>query len=313
MNIIDSPYIDFLRDEWAECDVCLSVGLSEEDLISLRGFNEVVSLKEVSSMYWPLAQLLHLYIKSSAALHREASDLLGAPIAKVPYVIGVAGSVAVGKSTTSRLLQALLKNWDEHPRVAVIQTDSFLYPNAVLEDKGLMSRKGFPESYDLLHLLRVLQQLKSGVTKVETPVYSHHHYDIIPDVRHCVESPDVVIVEGLNILQTGAPRQREQPAVFVSDYLDFGVFVDAPMALLKQWYLERVWGFCEGPFQEPDAYFHHLTKQSREDVTAFASDIWHTINEVNLQRNILPYKNRADLILEKGAGHAIKKIWLRKV
>jgi type I pantothenate kinase len=280
--------------------------LTEEDLGRLHGQNEVMSLQEIEQVYLPLSRLLNLYVSATQSLHRVSGEFLGTPEPKVPYIIGVAGSVAVGKSTTSRVLKALLSRWPNHPNVVVLTTDGFLYSTQELERRDLIHRKGFPESYDTQALMQLLQDVKSGKRHLKAPVSSHQTYDIIPGEFLEIDQPDILIVEGLNILQTGG-------TTFVSDFFDFTVFVDADTHVIEQWYLDRVWAFCEGPFQNPDAYFHYLSKMSHEEVIQFARRVWREVNELNLVENVLPFKERARLILRKGANHQVESVLLRKL
>src|SRR3990167_5957304 len=291
-----SPYLHFNRKAWRALRQDMPLLLSEVEAQALRGQIDVVSLAEIETIYLPLSRLLSLYVTAHQELYRATAVFLGHQIPKVPYIIGVSGSVAVGKSTTSRVLKALLSRWSNHQRVSVITTDGFLLPLKELQKRRLMERKGFPESYDLPHLLRVLHDVKAGMQQVKVPVYSHHHYDIVPDQYEVIEEPDIVILEGLNILQTPAVSQ-EKSAVFVSDFLDFSVFVDAHSAQLATWFQQRVLQFWRGPFQAPDSYFHHLSLLTEAEVIAFADRVWREINEVNLLNNILPYRERAHLIL----------------
>lgn len=308
-----SPYVQFTRQQWCNFRQDAPLTLSEADVEKLRGHTEAVSLEEVEEIYLPLSRLLSLYVTAAQGLHQASGEFLGRPEPKVPYIIGVAGSVAVGKSTTSRVLKALLSRWPDHPHVEVITTDGFLYPNAELEEQQLTQRKGFPESYDLQHLLAVLHDLKSGKPEVKIPVYSHHNYDIVPDEFEVLHQPDIVILEGLNIMQTGIKRASDQPKIFVSDFFDFSLFVDADVNIIKKWFVDRVLSFCEGPFKEPDSYFHYLTDMNHEEIVKFSERVWREINEVNLVENILPFKNRARLILEKAADHSVQKVFLRKL
>lgn len=317
MNILTkselTPYLEFTREEWCNFRQGMPLTLTEKDLEKLHGQMEVVTLKEVEEIYLPLSRLLNFYVTARQTLYQATGQFLGKLEPKVPYVIGVAGSVAVGKSTTSRVLQALLSRWPDHPNVEVITSDGFLYPNAKLERHGLMERKGFPESYDTAYLLRVLHAIKSGERHVAVPIYSHHYYDIIPNQEKFIDQPDIIILEGLNILQTDIKKSIQHPRVFVSDFFDFSLFVDAETEMIKTWYINRILNFRQNVFLYPDSYFHYLTLLGEAEVTEFAVRIWREINEVNLKENILPYKNRAQLILKKGPDHSVQKVYLRKI
>lgn len=310
---LSSPYTGFDRRQWGHYRLDAELPLTSAEIAALHGQNEMVSPQEIEDIYLPLSRLLSLYVGASQALHGTTSRFLGIQEPKVPFMLGVAGSVAVGKSTTSRVLRALLSHWPNHPRVAIITTDGFLYPNAELTARGLMQRKGFPESYDIERLLSVVQALKSGQPAVTVPIYSHHHYDVLPDEETLIERPDIVIIEGLNILQTRTHNPFSERQIFVSDYLDFSIFVDAEPAVIQQWYLERVLGFWRGPFQQPNSYFHFIAKMNQEEVIKFAERVWREINQVNLVENILPFSRRADLILHKGADHRVQRVELRKL
>lgn len=303
-----TPYVSFHRHEWAGLGANLPTPLTELDLRELRGFNEEVSVEEVTDIYVPLARLLSLHVEAAQGLHRVTETFLGGLPAKAPYVIGVAGSVAAGKSTTARILQAVLTRWPSHPRVDLITTDGFLFPNEVLQARKLMSRKGFPESYDLRKLVGFVGELKSGRSPLSAPVYSHLRYDIVPDAEQLVVSPDIVIIEGLNVLQTGAAAP-----VFISDFFDFSVYVDAPVHNLRQWYVERFLKLRDTVFQDPDSYFHRFAALSEEEARETALRIWIDINERNLIENIAPTRERAGLILEKSDGHAVTAVHLRRL
>ena len=303
-----SPYISFDRAEWARLRPAVPAPLSEADLHELQGINEQVSLEEVDQVYWPLARLLNLHVAAAQSLHRVTDTFLGVPTAKVPYVIGIAGSVAAGKSTTARILQALLTRWPDHPRVDLITTDGFLFPNRVLEERGLMLRKGFPESYDVRRLVRFVSDVKSGRAPLRAPVYSHLRYDVLAGQVQTVEQPDILIVEGLNVLQTGGPA-----SVFVSDFFDFSLYVDASLRHLQTWYLERFMQLRATVFQDPASYFHRFAGFSEPEAREFATRIWKEVNEANLRENIAPTRERATLVLEKGEGHAVRRVRLRRL
>jgi type I pantothenate kinase len=303
-----SPYVSFDRSDWARLGASVPVPLTEADLAELHGINEEVSLEEVADIYVPLARLLSIHVEAAQGLHRVTETFVGELPAKMPYVIGIAGSVAAGKSTTARILQAVLTRWPSHPRVDLITTDGFLFSNAVLEARGILDRKGFPESYDLRRLVSFMSELKSGSSPLTAPVYSHLRYDILPDQEQVVLSPDIVIIEGLNVLQTGAASP-----VFISDFFDFSIYADAPVEDLRQWYVDRFLRLRETVFQDPASYFHRYADLSEEQARETALRIWTEINERNLRENIEPTRERASLILEKGNGHGVKRVRLRKI
>ncbi|MCI1694235.1 type I pantothenate kinase [Aneurinibacillus aneurinilyticus] len=309
-----SPYLSFTREEWAHLRDDAPLPLTEAEIKNLQGINERLSIEEVNTIYLPLSRLLNLYATASQKLHQTTNVFLNKQEKKVPYIIGVAGSVAVGKSTTSRIIQALLSRWDNHPKVELVTTDGFLYPNHVLESKGLLQRKGFPESYNIRRLMKFLYNVKSGNPNVEVPLYSHLAYDILPDVCQTIQQPDILIVEGINILQTGKQTDETSgPQIFVSDFLDFSVYVDASEQDLLSWYLQRFEILRETAFQNPASYFHRYASLSKEEALQFARGIWKDINGMNLRENILPTKYRATLILEKASDHSVEKIQLRKI
>ena len=304
-----SPFLEFSRAQWARLRAATPLPLSEAQLRGLVSFNERVSLDEVSDVYLPLSRLLNLYVGATRTLHAATDTFLGSAEPRVPYVIGVAGSVAVGKSTASRILQALLSRWPTHPQVDLVTTDGFLWPRRVLEERGLTDRKGFPESYDVRRLVRFMADLKSGASEVYAPVYSHLAYDVLDGEAHVIRQPDIVIVEGLNVLQTGTGRAP----LFVSDFFDFSIYVDANEADIEQWYVERFLLLRETVFRNPSSYFHRYADLSAEEAAQMARRLWETINLVNLRQNVLPTRDRAHLILEKGRDHAVRKVRLRKL
>ena len=301
-------YLSFDRDEWADLRAATPLTIRERDLEALRGINENIDLDEVAAIYLPLTRLLNLYVSATQNLHKVSATFLGAMAPKVPYVIGIAGSVAVGKSTFARILQALLARWPEHPRVDLITTDGFLFPNAILEDRGIMNRKGFPESYDTKNLLQFLRNLKSGAPSAIAPVYSHVVYDIVESEQVTVSQPDIVILEGLNVLQVGSEANE-----FVSDYFDFSIYIDALESDIETWYIERFQALRETVFRDPNSFFQHYAHLTDEQAVELARGIWREINGKNLVENIEPTKSRASLIVKKGSDHRVTNVHLRRL
>ncbi|WP_442952810.1 type I pantothenate kinase [Pedococcus sp. 5OH_020] len=310
---LPSPYVELDREAWARLRENQPLSLNASDLARLRGLGERIDLAEVEQVYLPLSRLLNFYVGATAGLHRITGDFLGERPAKTPFVIGVAGSVAVGKSTTARVLKELLSRWPGTPRVELVTTDGFLWPNSELERRDLLQRKGFPESYNRRALLRFVAEVKAGRAEVCAPVYSHLTYDIVPGEQAVVRQPDVLIVEGLNVLQ--APRVQEggRVGMAVSDFFDFSVYVDAHLDDIRHWYVERFLRLRETAFADPDSYFHRYAALTDEEARATAADIWARINEVNLRENVLPTRSRATLVLSKGKDHGVRRIRLRKL
>ena len=304
-----TPFVEISRRDWAELGSSVGSPLSEAEIAQIRGLGDVLDLKEVTEVYLPLSRLLNLYVAEAGKLHQVTSGFLGERAKRTPFIIGIAGSVAVGKSTVSRLLRELLTHWHDTPRVSLVTTDGFLYPNAVLEARGLMHRKGFPESYDRLALLNFVAAVKSGVPSVSAPVYSHLSYDIVEGESVTVESPDVLIIEGLNVLQSPGNSQD----VALSDYFDFKIYVDAATEDVTSWFLERFAKLRESAFMNPASYFHRYAQIDASEAMAQAQEIWQTINLPNLIENILPTRSRATLVLKKGSTHGVKSVLLRKI
>ncbi len=308
-----SRYVDFGREQWKALRANTPLLLNEQDLTALRGINEQVSLREVEDVYVPLSRLLNLHVAAVQHLYEARREFMGGPTPKsLPYIIGIAGSVAVGKSTFSRVLRASLARWADHARVDLITTDGFLYPNRVLEERGLMRRKGFPESYDQRRLLQFLADIKAGTPSVSAPVYSHLHYDIVPDAVQEVNQPDIVILEGLNVLQS-PDGHRGTSRVFVSDFFDFSIYIDADVETIERWYVERFVRLRETVFRSPSSYFHRYALVSEAEAIEIARRIWREINLTNLVENIGPTRERAHLILEKGDDHLVANVKLRRI
>jgi type I pantothenate kinase len=305
-----SPYIEFDRASWARLRASTPLTLGEADLAELQGINERVSLAEVEAIYLPLSRLLNLQVAATQTLHMATSTFLGRPPVPVPYIIGIAGSVAVGKSTFARILQALLSRWPAHPRVDLVTTDGFLLPNAELSRQAALDRKGFPESYDLRRLVQFLIDVKAASGPVKAPVYSHQAYDIVPGEYQVVDRPDIVLVEGLNVLQTGDGGGRPG-RLFVSDFFDFSIYVDADDQDIRRWYIERFLTLRDAVFRDPGSYFHRYATLSDEEAVAVAGGIWERINGRNLGENIQPTRERARLVLEKGPDHLVRRVRLR--
>lgn len=301
-----SPYVELDRTQWRELRKSMPQVLSESELDSLRGIGDELDLEEVSEVYLPLSRLINLRVEAHKKLNAATEEFLGTELPKIPYIIGVCGSVAVGKSTVSRVLQVLLQRWDSSPRVDLVTTDGFLYPTKELEERRLLHRKGFPESYDQGALLRFVTQVKSGRRNVQAPVYSHEQYDRVPDAFITVDQPDILIVEGLNVLETG-------PRLMVSDLFDFSIYVDARREDIEDWYIDRFLRLKNTAFQDPGAHFHHFAHLSDDEASFVAREIWQSVNLPNLMENILPTRVRASLVLRKGPDHLVQKVRLRKV
>jgi type I pantothenate kinase len=303
-----TPFLEIDRGDWAALAPSMPMALDDDDIQRLQGLGENLDLTEVAEVYLPLSRLINMYVGGARATRDATSAFLGQEPQATPFVIGIAGSVAVGKSTTARLLRELLSRWDDTPRVELVTTDGFLWPNAELERRGLLQRKGFPESYDRRSLTRFVSQVKSGAAEVRAPVYSHLVYDIVPGSQIVVKRPDVLIVEGLNVLQPPASSAR----IAVSDLFDFTVYVDARSADIERWYVERFLRLQRSAFADPESYFHRYASLSEPEAIERARSIWNEINGPNLEQNILPTRARADLVLRKGADHGVTSVLLRK-
>jgi type I pantothenate kinase len=308
-----SPYRAFSRAEWAALRADTPMTLEPGEIAQLRSLNDRLDIAEVEEIYLPVSRLLSMYVAATQRLFVAQQQFLGTEDAKMPYIIGVGGSVAVGKSTTARVLQALLARWPNVPKVALVTTDGFLFPNAVLQREDLMEKKGFPESYDLTALLRFLSDVKAGIRPARAPVYSHLMADVMPNQWVEIDHPDILIVEGVNVLLAGRPPKDGKAIPFVSDFFDFSIYLDADEDVLRHWYVDRFLTLRSTAFRDPVSYFHRYAKLSDAEAIETATSIWTRINLANLHENILPTRQRADLILAKGANHMVEEVALRRL
>lgn len=308
-----SPYQRFSRADWAQLRADTPLTLDARELNELKSLNDRVDMEEVVAIYLPVARLLSLYVDATQQLFHATSRFLGKNGKKVPFIIGMAGSVAVGKSTTARILQRLLTRWPSHRKVDLVTTDGFLLPNAELERQGILNRKGFPESYDLNAMLRFLTDIKAGARQVRAPIYSHLTYDVLTDQQLTIDNPDILLVEGLNVLQAGRPPRDGEAIPYVSDFFDFSIYMDADEEVLRGWYIDRFLQLRSTAFADPKSYFHRYATLSDAEARATANEIWESINLVNLRENVLPTRQRAHLILHKDANHVINEVSLRKL
>jgi type I pantothenate kinase len=308
-----APYHHFTKAQWSALRADEPMTLTREDIQRLRTLSDPISLEEAEEVYLPLTRLLSFYVEAIQGLHNVSTRFLEAADQKVPFIIGVAGSVAVGKSTTARILQALLQRWPSSPKVDLVTTDGFLYPNAVLTERGIMERKGFPESYDRARFVQFLADIKSGKANVSVPVYSHLVYDVVAGSEIVIDRPDILIVEGLNILQPGELPKTGKPILFASDFIDFSIYIDADNDDLEAWFMERFFRLRETAFRDPSSFFRRFAEMSEGEAGEFGRMVWRKINLPNLLDNVLPTRGRADLILKKGKSHLIEDVQLRRV